>query len=94
MLSHVGALGKVGLMFRAEYQKWFEPNAFPSPLVRKLRAVSRMKSGLSDLVTGLENEPRVVNCAWTDWEETVQLLLRLGRDRWRVNAGNTSECDV
>ena len=61
LLSHAGALGKVGLMFWAEYQKWFEPNAFPSPLVRKLRAIAGMKSGHSDLVMGVVNRPRVAN---------------------------------
>lgn len=61
LLSHAGALGKVGLMFWTEYQKWFEPNVFQSPLVRKLRATACVKSGHSDLVTGLVNSPGVVS---------------------------------
>lgn len=76
LLSHAGALGKVGLTFRAGYREGFEPNAFPPPLVRQPRATACVNSGLSGFVTGLVNWPGVVNCVWAGQGETTTAALR------------------
>lgn len=71
LLSHAGALGKVGLMFWAGYQEGCEPNAFPPPLVRQPRATACVNSGLLGFVTGLVNWPGAVSCARTGQGETT-----------------------